>query len=78
MHDGSIATLREVIDYFDRGGGDGPRRDSKLRALHLSEQDKRDLEAFLIALTGTTSFDGAGRRMDQQFARGRRGLAAHR
>jgi len=66
MHDGDIATLRGVIDYFDRGGGDGPGRDPRLRALHLSERDKQDLEAFLIALTGTTSFDSAGRRTDQQ------------
>lgn len=71
MHDGSLATLRDVIDYFDRGGGDGPMRDSKLHALHLSEQDKQDLEAFLIALTGTTRFDSAGRRIDQQLARRR-------
>lgn len=65
MHDGSLATLRDVIDYFDRGGGGGPGRDPRLRPLHLSERDKRDLEAFLIALTGTTSFDSAGRRTDR-------------
>jgi cytochrome c peroxidase len=68
MHDGSMATLREVIDYFDRGGGDGPGRDPRLRALHLSDRDKRDLEAFLVALTGTTRFDASGRRLDQQLA----------
>jgi cytochrome c peroxidase len=71
MHDGSIGTLRGVIDYFDRGGGDGPGRDPRLRSLHLSEQDKQDLEAFLIALTGTTSFDGAGRRTDAPSAAAR-------
>ncbi|WP_404337953.1 cytochrome-c peroxidase [Sphingomonas sp. MMS12-HWE2-04] len=68
MHDGSIATLRGVIDYFDRGGGDGPGRDARLSALHLSEQDKRDIEAFLIALTGTTRFDNAGRRSSPDIA----------
>lgn len=71
MHDGSLATLRDVIDYFDRGGGDGPGRDPRLRPLRLSERDKRDLEAFLIALTGTTGFDSAGRRTDLLFARRR-------
>jgi cytochrome c peroxidase len=68
MHDGSIGTLRGVIDYFDGGGGCGPGRDPQLRALHLSEQDKSDLEAFLNALTGATSFDAAGRRRNPQFA----------
>jgi cytochrome c peroxidase len=69
MHDGSLATLRDVIDHFDRGGGDGPGRDPGLRPLHLTEQDKKDLEAFLVALTGTTRFDSAGRRIDRQLAR---------
>jgi cytochrome c peroxidase len=68
MHDGSLATLREVIDYFDRGGGGGPGRDPRLRPLRLSERDKRDLEAFLVALTGATAFDSAGRRLDARFA----------
>jgi cytochrome c peroxidase len=68
MHDGSIATLRGVVDYFARGGGDGPNRDPELRPLHLSEQDKRDLSAFLRALTGTTRFDSEGRRIDHKLA----------
>jgi cytochrome c peroxidase len=68
MHDGSIATLRGVIDFFDGGGGNGPGRDPALRPLHLSERDKQDLEAFLVALTGTTSFDSAGRRTDRPLA----------
>ncbi|MEJ2457370.1 MAG: cytochrome c peroxidase [Novosphingobium sp.] len=71
MHDGSIATLRGVVDYFDRGGGDGPGRDPRLHALHLSERDKQDLEAFLIALTGTTRFDRAGRRTERHLAENR-------
>lgn len=74
MHDGSLASLRSVIDYFDRGGGGGPGRDPRLRPLRLSERDKQDLEAFLVALTGTTSFDGAGRRIDRRFADGRRSI----
>jgi cytochrome c peroxidase len=65
MHDGSLRSLREVIEYFDRGGGDGPGRDPRLRPLHLSEEDKQDLEAFIVSLTGTTRFDDTGRRTDQ-------------
>lgn len=62
MHDGSFGTLREVIDFFDRGGGPGPGRDPRLRRLNLSESEKVDLEQFLIALTGQTHYDSRGRR----------------
>ncbi len=55
MHDGSIATLREVIDYYDNPDQFGIHsigRDSLLaRPLGLTEQEKQDLEAFLHALT---------------------------
>ncbi|MGC4059160.1 MAG: cytochrome c peroxidase [Chitinophagaceae bacterium] len=55
MHDGSFKTLREVIDYYDdpmKVLPDGRNRDSLLREpLHLSEQEKQDLESFLHALT---------------------------
>ncbi|XZF14438.1 cytochrome-c peroxidase [Chitinophagaceae bacterium MMS25-I14] len=55
MHDGSLKTLRQVIDYYDNPHtllADGLNRDSLLREpLHLTEQNKQDLEAFLHALT---------------------------
>ncbi len=55
MHDGSMKTLREVIDYYDNPGKilpNGLNRDSVLlEPLGLSEQEKQDLEAFLHALT---------------------------
>jgi cytochrome c peroxidase len=52
MHDGSLATLREVVDFYDRGGIVNPHLDPELRPLALSERDKEDLVAFLRALTG--------------------------
>jgi cytochrome c peroxidase len=52
MHDGSLATLSEVIDFYDRGGADGPGKDPLLRPLHLRHVEKQALEAFLQALTG--------------------------
>jgi cytochrome c peroxidase len=55
MHDGSLATLDEVIDYYDRGGQRNPGLDSMLRPLGLTLQDKRDLGAFLGSLTGRVS-----------------------
>ena len=53
MHDGSIATLDEVIDFYDRGGNDNPFRDRELRPLRLTEDEKTSLVAFLQSLSGT-------------------------
>lgn len=62
MHDGRLATLREVIEFFNRGGGPGPGRSPSMRPLHLTESDMDDLEQFLIALTGESRYDQSGRR----------------
>lgn len=56
MHAGGYATLREVVEFFDRGGGDEPsiprrRLDPALEPLGLSEREKEDLVAFLESLT---------------------------
>lgn len=55
MHDGSIKTLREVIDYYDQPQKfvvDAIGRDSVLiEPLNLTESEKQDLEAFLHSLT---------------------------
>ena len=55
MHDGSIATLEEVIDFYDRGGnshgGHNIYRSPFIRPLNLKEQEKQDLLAFLQGLT---------------------------
>ena len=52
MHDGSIATLAEVIDFYDLGGEPNPWLDSKMKPLGLTEEEKQDLLAFMRALTG--------------------------
>jgi cytochrome c peroxidase len=52
MHDGSIATLEDVIEYYDRGGNRNPGLDPELRPLRLSEAEKRNLIAFLRCLNG--------------------------
>jgi cytochrome c peroxidase len=63
MHDGSIATLDEVLDHYARGGreiadgpfaGDGRRSPYKsefLRGFELSANERHDVLAFLKALT---------------------------
>jgi cytochrome c peroxidase len=56
MHDGSIETLPKVIDFYNQGGGNGPK--SKLVfKLGLTPADKEDLLAFLRALVGKMPFD---------------------
>ena len=52
MHDGSFSTLAEVIDYYDSGGQKNPALDPKLRPLHLTPAEKRDILGFLGALEG--------------------------
>lgn len=52
MHDGSLATLEDVIGYYDHGGHPNGELDSRIRPLNLSPTDKKDLEAFLRSLTG--------------------------
>jgi cytochrome c peroxidase len=55
MHDGSVATLDDVIDFYDRGGEPNPGLDSRMRPLGLTVVEKGELRAFLAALTGTVS-----------------------
>jgi cytochrome c peroxidase len=52
MHDGSLATLEDVIEHYDRGGIANPNLDEDIRPLHLTAAEKRALAAFLGALTG--------------------------
>jgi len=52
MHDGSIATLEDVIEFYDRGGKDNPFRDRELRPLSLTAGEKGALVAFLESLSG--------------------------
>ncbi|MDA2929244.1 cytochrome-c peroxidase [Acidobacteria bacterium AH-259-O06] len=53
MHDGSLATLEEVIEFYNRGGNPNPYLDPELRALHLMAEEKKSLLAFLRSLSGT-------------------------
>ncbi len=52
MHNGAIATLSEVVDFYDRGGGNDSRKSKQLKPLNLNRQEKRDLVAFLESLSG--------------------------
>jgi cytochrome c peroxidase len=52
MHDGSLATLEDVIEFYDRGGNANPYRDRDLRRLSLTADEKGALLAFLKSLSG--------------------------
>lgn len=48
MHNGYFATLAEVVEFYDAGGGEG---NAVLKPLGLSDTDKADLVAFLEAMS---------------------------
>lgn len=50
MHDGSLGTLAEVVEFYDRGGGPNPTLDAQIRPLGLTAEEKAALVAFLEAL----------------------------
>lgn len=52
MHDGSLETLEDVIDFYNDGGEANDYLDRDMTALDLTEQEKADLVAFLEALNG--------------------------
>lgn len=49
MHDGSLLTLEDVVDHYNKGPGTDP----EMRELHLTASEKGALVAFLQALSGT-------------------------
>jgi cytochrome c peroxidase len=53
MHDGSLATLKDVVDFYDRGGRPNPDLDPEIHSLKLTADEKRDLAALLGALSGS-------------------------
>jgi cytochrome c peroxidase len=52
MHDGSLATLEDVVDFYSEGGRRNPYLDPQIQPRHLTVEEKRALVAFLRALTG--------------------------
>lgn len=51
MHDGSLSTLEAVIEHYDSGGKAHPNKNEVIQPLHLSNEEKQDLIAFLKSLT---------------------------
>ena len=58
MHDGSLATLWDVVDHYNRGGVANPWLDPQIHELELTAEQVDQLVAFLFTLTD--------RRLDRQ------------
>jgi len=57
MHDGSLATLWDVMDHYNKGGVQNPYLDGGIQRLGLTEPEIDDLVAFMFALTSSQFAD---------------------
>jgi cytochrome c peroxidase len=55
MHDGSLNTLAEVVDFYNGGGRPNKNLFPILRPIGLTEDEKQALVKFLEALSGTVT-----------------------
>ncbi len=51
MHDGSLATLEDVVAFYKQGGGANAQLDEALQGIEINDEDARNLVAFLKALS---------------------------
>jgi cytochrome c peroxidase len=61
MHNGSEASLREVLKLYEKGGIDRPSRSPLMMPIELNEQERGDLIAFMESLSGADQTARAGR-----------------
>ena len=52
MHDGSLSTLQDVIEFYSDGGRNNPYLDSGIQRRDFNLDEKHALAAFLESLTG--------------------------
>jgi len=52
MHNGMLKTLDDVVAFYNDGGGADPNKDQRIRPLELTPSERKDLVAFLEALSG--------------------------
>lgn len=74
MHNGVFATLEEVVDFYNRGGGTGhgfdvPNQTLPFDSLGLSETEERQIVAFMRALTDTTGMTSQPSRLPEVVGR---------
>ena len=68
MHDGSLATLWDVMDHYNKGGEANPFLDGGIEPLALSEEEIDQLVAFLFTLTDVRFAEENQRQLEQQRA----------
>ena len=51
MHDGSLASLEEVVEFYRRGGNPHPELDPELKPIEMTDVEASNLLAFLRALS---------------------------
>lgn len=61
MHDGSLATLEEVVEHYNKGGDKNQWLSDKIVPLKLTAQEKVDLVEFMRACTGSFPFVSSAR-----------------
>jgi cytochrome c peroxidase len=66
MHDGSMVTLWDVVDHYNKGGEANPYLDGGIEPLDLSEREVDQLVAFLFSLTDDRLSDQNQAEMDRQ------------
>lgn len=59
MHDGSLKTLEEVVDFYDTGGTANPNLDPRIQARNFTAAEKEALVEFLRALSGKYPVEAA-------------------
>ncbi|GAH12617.1 unnamed protein product, partial [marine sediment metagenome] len=52
MHDGSLKTLEQVVEWYNKGGHPNPQLSKDVRPLDLNAQEEQDLVEFMKACTG--------------------------
>ena len=57
MHDGSLKTLKDVVDFYAGGGNSTPNLDHEIKEVKLSGQEREDLVEFLESLSGAIPAD---------------------
>jgi len=68
MHDGSLPTLWDVIDHYNKGGEANPFLDGGIEPLALTEAEIDQLVAFLFTLTDARFAEDNQREFDRQQA----------
>jgi cytochrome c peroxidase len=65
MHDGSLKTLKDVVDFYAGGGNSNPNLDKEMKSIKLTGPERADLVEFLKSLTGELPPDAGPPQMAQ-------------